>query len=255
MNRFGGSNYFSGHEGFKFLLGVVIKYLKAYFLIAGYNTATKEEQQYMAEQGIGDFVGRQLMIMAAAPLLGLILKRAGFLWGIEVGIFIFIILVFYSVLAARRFNPPPHHYPPGEFRGKASNTRASVIALAISAVILIGIFGLIFWIAQPAEFILEQNALRITGAYGTVIPYSDIKNVELSNTIPELDKRTNGLSLGSIHKGHFAGEMGEALLFMRSNLEPFIIIQRKESKTVIINLAEPAGTRSLYRQLERKIQS
>ena len=52
----------------------------------------------MAEQGIENFVGRQLMIMAAAPLLGLILKQAGFLWGIEVGIFIFIILVFIQCL-------------------------------------------------------------------------------------------------------------------------------------------------------------
>ena len=182
-------------SGFIFLLGVVIKYFKAYFLIAGYNTASKEEQQYMADQGIGDYVGRQLMIIAAAPLIGLILKRVGFLWGIEAGIFLFIILVFSSVIAARRFSPPPSFYSSGEVKGKASNNKATLIALAISTVVLIGVFGLIFWIAQPTKFILQQNELRITGAYGTVIPYSDIKNVELINTIPELERRTNGLSM------------------------------------------------------------
>jgi len=241
-------------SGFIFLLGVAIKYFKAYFLIAGYNTASKEEQQYMAEQGIGDFMGRQLMIIATAPIIGLILERSGFIWGTVVGTALLIILVFYTVIAAQRFAPPPSFYSSGKVKGKPTNSKTAIAALVVSLLVVILVFGMIFWIAQPADFILGENELRITGAYGTVIPYSDIEKLELSETIPKLDKRTNGLSLGPIQKGHFrTKEMGDALLFVRSSSGPVILIQRKEQKVVMINFAEPEKTKRLYQQLKAKV--
>lgn len=243
-------------SGIIFLLGVVIKYFKAYYLIAGYNTASKEEQQYMADKGIGDFAGRQLMIIAAAPLVGLILERAGFIWGTAVGSVLLLVLVFYTVIAARRYASPPSFYSSGRVKGTPSNSKTAIIALVISAVIVIVVFGMIYWIAQPTDYVLGQNELRISGAYGTVIPYSDIENLELSETIPSLVKRTNGLSMGSIKKGHFkTKEKGNALLFMRSNSGPVIIIQRKEEKMVMINFAEPEETKILYQQLQVKVDT
>ncbi len=243
-------------SGFIFLLGVVIKYFKAYYLIAGYNTASKEEQQYMAEKGIGDFMGRQLMIIAAAPLIGLILDRAGFIWGTLVGSALLIILVFYTVIAAQRFAPPSSFYSSGKVKGRPSNNKTAIAALVISAIVVIVVFGMIFWIAQPTDFVLEENELRITGAYGTVIPYYDIEKLELSETIPRLVKRTNGLSMGSIQKGHFKTDtMSDALLFMRSNSGPVIIIQRKGQKMVMINFAEPEETKGLYQRLKAKVDT
>jgi len=43
-------------------LGIAIKYGKAYNLISGYNTSPAHEKEYMIAKGLGDFVGRQLMI-------------------------------------------------------------------------------------------------------------------------------------------------------------------------------------------------
>lgn len=241
-------------SGFIFLMGIAIKYFKAYFLIAGYNTSSKEEQQYMAEKGIGDFMGQQLMIIAAAPLIGLILDRTGFIWGTEVGAGLLIILVFYTVIAAQRFAPPSSFYSSGKVKRKASNSKTIIIALVISTVVFIGVFGIVFWTSQPTEFTLEQNELKISGAYGTVIPYSDIENLELSETIPKLARRTNGLGMGSIQKGHFKTEdMGDALLFMRSRSGPVIIIQREGEKMVMINFAEPEETGMLYQQLKANV--
>lgn len=243
-------------SGILFFLGVLIKYFKAYSLIVGYNTASKEEQEYMASEGIGGFVGRLLMLMAAALLIGLFLKWAGFIWGIEVGIAIFLILVFYAVIGARRFNPPPSFYSSKSMKGKIARSKANSIALVISAVVVIAVIGGIIWTAQPNEFALEKNELRISGAYGTVIPYSDIENLELSETIPSIELRTNGLGLGSIQKGHFKSkEMGDALLFMCSNSSPVIIIKQKEQKAVLINFAEPEETRMLYQQLKAKVDT
>lgn len=53
-----------------FVIGVLIKYFKAYDLIAGYNTAPREVKEQIDAKALGDFTGRQLMIAAFTPLLG-----------------------------------------------------------------------------------------------------------------------------------------------------------------------------------------
>src|SRR5690606_9732568 len=111
-----------------------------------------------------------------------------------------------------------------------------------------------FWTSQPTEFTLEQNELKISGAYGTVIPYSDIENLKLSETIPQIELRTNGLGMGSIQKGHYKIEdMGDALLFMRSRSGVVIIIQCEGEKIVMINSAEPEETGTIYKQLKANV--
>ena len=165
-----------------------------------------------------------------------------------------IILVFYTVIAANGLSHHHHFIRQVRLKRKASNSKTIIIALVISTVVFIGVFGIVFRTSQPTEFSLEQNELRISGAYGTVIDYSDIENLELSETIPQIEMRTNGLGLGSIQKGHFkTKEMGDALLFMRSRLGPVIIIQRKEQKIVMINFAKPEETRILYQQLKASV--
>ncbi|MDD4783890.1 MAG: DUF3784 domain-containing protein [Syntrophaceticus sp.] len=243
-------------SGIIFFLGVLIKHFKAYDLIAGYNTASKEEKEYMASKGLGDFVGRQIMLSAAVPLIGPFLKWAGFIWGIEISIAIFLIVIFYIVIGARRFTPPPSFYSSKSMKGKTTASKANITVLVISAVVVIAVVGGIIWTAKPNEFALEQNELRIIGVYGTDIGYSDIESLELSEAIPQLKVRSNGLGLGPIQKGHFKTEdMGDALLFMQSKSGPVIIIQREGQEMVMINFADSEKTRMLYQQLKSNVDS
>jgi len=45
--------------------------------------------------------------------------------------------------------------------------------------------------------------IPFTGMYGKEMKASEIKEVELTDTIPHILIRTNGFSLGPVHKGNF----------------------------------------------------
>ncbi len=239
--------------GLLIFFGVAIKYFKAYGLISGYNTASKEEQEYMASQGIGDFMGLQLILMAAAWLFGYFLRWAGYIWGTEIGVALLLILVFYTLIASRRFNPPPEFYK-NLGKSPSRSSRTAMIGLVVTVLVTISVGIMIFWMAQPADIALEESQLRIGGAYATTVRYADIKSLELKTEPLRIETRTNGLGLGSIQKGHFmVKDLGNARLFLRSTSGPVIVIKTREQKPLAINYSDPQDTRSLYHQLQAKI--
>ncbi len=228
-----------------FFTGVLIKYFKAYNLIAGYNTAPREVKEQIDAKALGDFTGRQLMIAAFTPLLGYGLKRTGLVWGMEVGIGLLILIIIYTGIKAQKFNPPD-----------AKNSSAK-ISILITLIIIIAVGAGIIWTAMPPAFNLESEQFTISGAYGISVNYSDIKELDLVDEIPPLSMRTNGLGLGPILKGHFLLEdKGKALLFLRSDSGPVLIIKRQTNpEMIMINCKDAAETRLLYRSLSKKLNS
>lgn len=57
------------------ILGILIKYGKMYFLIAGYNTMPKEKKARYDIEGIASLFGNVMFGMALTILLGLLLSR------------------------------------------------------------------------------------------------------------------------------------------------------------------------------------
>ncbi len=224
-----------------FFTGVLIKYFKAYNLIAGYNTAPREVKEQIDAKGLGDFTGRQLMIAAFTPLLGYGLKRTGLVWGMEVGIGLLILIIIYTGIKAQKFNPPD-----------AKNSSAK-ISILITLIIIIAVGAGIAWTAMPPAINLENEQFTISGAYGVSIKYSDIEELNLTPEIPALSMRTNGLGLGPILKGHFQLEdKSKALLFLRSASGPVLIIKRQtKAEMIMINCKDPAETRLLYHSLNK----
>ncbi|MEN6391347.1 MAG: DUF3784 domain-containing protein [Syntrophomonas sp.] len=233
-------------------VGIAIKFGKAYELISGYNTAPAHEKEFMIEKGLGDFVGRQLMITAAAPVLGLILHKSGFVWGIEVGMGLLLILVFYMAFAVQRFNPPPSDDPKSIKR--ARSRKRLLIATMIFAVLVCGGVGIsIALTSREPQITPEADQLVISGSYGVSINYADIDKLEFKTALPEIGVKNNGLNLGPILKGHFDVKgLGPSLLFLRSNQGPVVVIYRSGRQPVLINFTDPQQTQALYEQLLAK---
>jgi len=59
---------------FSFFLGVVIRIFKMNFLIAGYNTASKEEKKKNNEEKVIKFVSNLIMISSAFLIIGSLLS-------------------------------------------------------------------------------------------------------------------------------------------------------------------------------------
>ena len=228
-----------------FVIGVLIKYFKAYDLIAGYNTAPREVKEQIDAKALGDFTGRQLMIAAFTPLLGYGLKRAGLVWGMEVGIGLLLLIIIYTVIKTQKFTPS---------LSKSSSAKTSIL---ITLIIIIAVGAGIAWTAMPPAFNLESEQFTINGAYGVSIKYSDIEELNLTPEIPALSMRTNGLGLGPILKGHFQLEdKSKALLFLRSASGPVLIIKRQtKAEMIMINCKDAAETRLLYQSLNNRLNT
>lgn len=226
-----------------FGLGILIKYFKAYQLISGYNTLSPEVKEQVDAKALGDFSGRQLMIMSVMPLLGYLLKKAGFLWGVEVGFGLMVIIALYTAIKSKKFIPPH------------DRNKSARIGVLLSIIITTAVVAVVAWTIMPADFNLESDQLKIEGAYGVNIKYSEIESLKLKNEIPEFTLRTNGAQLGPIARGHFNLSDGrKALVFLSSAQAPVIIIERKNAQeAVIINFKDPATTSSLYEQLDEKV--
>lgn len=237
-------------SGLLLALGIAIKCGKSYNLISGYNTAPAYEKKYMIEKGLGDYVGKQLIITSAAPIIGLLLHKSGFVWGIEVGMGLMMVLVFYTAFAAQRYNPPPSGDP--ESIRRARSQKRLLIGSIMFTIFICGGVGINIAVSsREPQFTLEPGQMIISGSYGLSIKYTDIDKIELMPSIPEIGIKNHGLKLGPILKGHFDVEgLGPSLLFLRSSQGPVLIIYRTGHQPVLINFTDSQQTIDLYNQLQ-----
>jgi len=233
-------------------LATIIKYLGGEILIAGYNTSSAAARKYMKEKGIGAFVGNYIYLLAAIIVAGYLLSRAGFIWGQDVAWGFFIAVIIIMLVRVQRFNPPPEL---SEGKSDKSQKTITVIALVLSVVIVVGVMGNLYWSSRPAQYTFTDTAMRISGAYGTIVNYTAIDTVRLEAKLPIIGYKNNGLNMGPVLKGHFQVEKwGQCLLFLRSAEGPVIIITRRDKREpVLINLHEPAQTRNLYQKTKNRV--
>jgi len=226
-------------------LATVIKYFGGEGMIAGYNTASPAEQKYMSEKGVGAFIGNYLYLLAAIILAGFLSKKAGFIWGVDISWALFAVILIVMLIQARRFNPPTSMTTP-------QSAPTQKIGLWAGVIITLAVAGLITWDALPTQFDLDAKQVKITGAYGFNINYSNIDHIKLQKEMPIVGMKNNGLNMGPILKGHFTVKgIGGARLFLRSAHGPVLIITLKDhSNPVLINFSDPSETTRLYQQLK-----
>lgn len=241
--------------GILLLMSVLIKFFKNYNLISGYNSASPEEQAYMVEKGIGNFMSRQFLLMALAWLNGFWLHKTGFAWGVEFGVILLLILVIYTVVGVQNYLPPPSFYKSKDSRELAENrAKQRKLILWVSAFFTVLVLSLVGWSAMPSTISVEDGRLDVSGAYGINVSLSDLEQVELRDSLPEIGKRTNGLSFGPVLKGHFQVEgLGKTRLLLRSSeTPPFLFLKIKnQPESIFINMANPNETAQLYQQLKK----
>ncbi len=186
-----------------------------------------------------------LRIQASIILAGYLIKKAGFIWGVDISWALFVVVIIVMLIRARGFNQPASLSTP-------KSARIKKISLWAGSMITLAVAGLVTWNALPTQYHLEDKQIIITGAYGLNINYYDIDDIILQTEMPVVDMKNNGLNMGPILKGHFTVQrIGGALLFLRSAHGPVLIITFKDhSEPVLINFSDPAETNQLYQQLK-----
>jgi len=123
--------------------------------------------------------------------------------------------------------------------------KMGIIGIALTVIILVAVGVLLIWTSRPANVTITDNAIKVAGAYGVTVYFSDIEGITLvEESMREIGagRRRNGADTG----GNMRGNFDAGLLFVRNaNEGPTIRIDRRNEASVFISLDESDETRDL----------
>lgn len=210
-------------------------------LIAGYNTMPQYEKENVDIDGLSTFMRTGFIIIGLTMIIGYYLfKSIGFIAIANlVAPIVILIGVTIMVIYAQRF----YH---GMNSGKKTTQKYLVVGVVLVFVIGSTAYGYI-----PSKTNISDNTIQFTGMYGFDLNVSDIENIELANEIPEINRRTNGYSLGSVKKGIFNLEkFGRTRLLLESDKPPYLIISKNDGDKIIVNYKNSSETKEMYNQIK-----
>ncbi|MCW3490666.1 DUF3784 domain-containing protein [Dethiobacter alkaliphilus] len=234
-----------------FLIGLAIHVFKWYFLIAGYNTMSKEQQAQVDTEALGRLIGYYSYANGFVLFGTGILYASGADIGIAPSIVFLVISTVYLIIKAQQYNGNTSETGGDLIPGARKQVKAP---LAIIVVTLLGVAGLMYFSSQPTSASFLEEGLQIHGMYGQTYAWESIKEVRLIETLPTGLRRTNGSGLGPHLKGNFSSEeFGAKKLFVNRDNPPFIFLSNGE--IVIFNLAEAEETKTAYERILEEINN
>lgn len=212
-------------------------------LISGYSTMSREKRRLVDIDGLSKML-RNMMVGSGVATFAL--YQLFYLLGRELmaSLMLFVPLCIGCVIIAiksRKFD----HNPPEPYQ--------KWIYIGATALFVLIIWSMIYGYL-PTQTTITDREVLLSGRYGVTIPLDQIGSVQLTDHIPTIRIRTNGMSLGGVSKGMFRlDDFGKCRLFLRNYRGPFMIITERSGLRTIINNADTADTRRDYLQLCKSI--
>jgi hypothetical protein len=204
-----------------FILALLIRVFKCYWLIAGYNTAPQNVKETFNIAGLSKFIGNILFGISAVLLL------AGILPYFNQNVISYVLLVLlvpvfvYMPFRAQKFCP-------GSFETYIDTKLLKIAIIAVvsfAILICVIVFSVIFYGTIEPKISITNNDVNISGLYATKINLDKVNDIYLSDKMPSIKDRTNGLDFMDILKGHFLlSDNGKAELFIYHKSTAFIIL-------------------------------
>lgn len=231
------------------ILGVLVKYYRAYWLIAGYNTMSQEKREKVDVVGLSKLSGNLCFAIAAVLIIATIMfmfdKEA---WG-GITLALIVPISIYALIKAQKFDGNTKN-PDGTTNRKTKLTVGGISGFLVLTMVGVGV--LLYYSYQPSRYFMTDQYLEIKGLYGEQIHFQDISHISLERSLPSITFKNNGSSVGTIKKGHFRLDgIGNAKLFVDTSKPPFIYIERN-GQLVILNCQEEKETEQLYQSLENR---
>lgn len=231
------------------LIGLAVHVFKWYFLIAGYNTMPKEKKEKVNTEALGRLMGFY------SYANGFVFLVTGILYALDIKIGMTPAMVFlgvstvYLLIKAQKYDGNLFDEK-GKLRKGAGKELA--IPLSILLVTFLAVAVIMFFSSQPTQVTFLEEGLQVHGMYGEIYAWESIEEIELLETLPNIEMRTNGSALGSHLKGNFrTTEFGAVKLFVNGKIPPFVYLA-SNGKTVIFNLEDSQKTEDTYEEILRR---
>jgi hypothetical protein len=233
------------------LLGLAVHVFKWYFLIAGYNTMPKEKKANVDTKSLGRLMGFYGYVNGIVFLVTGILHVLDIRVGMTPALIFCVVSTLYLLIKAQKYDGNVF-----DEKGKVRKGAGKSLAVTIGIVVVtfIGVAVMLFYFAQPTKVSFLEEGLEVHGMYGEIYAWEAIEEVELVETLPNIEVRTNGAAVGSHLKGKFrTTEYGAVKLFVDTKTPPFIYLKSSD-KIVIFNLAESQHTEEAYQVILSRTQ-
>ncbi|HZK53044.1 MAG TPA: DUF3784 domain-containing protein [Desulfosporosinus sp.] len=237
--------------GLMFVLSIFLLSGRGIWLIAGYNTMSKRQQNKYDTKKLTRATGIILIIISIAMLaLGASLINTT----------VFLIIVFASaiinVIYTNKYCLKPvlddEETDSTIYKEKGSVLKNMIgIGLGIVVVLIVGVS--LYFSSKPPVYSINNGTLVISTLYGKNVNLSEIQDVQLKDDLPLIKLRLNGLGLGSIQKGSFSSDIGNVTLYIDKSTPPFIYI-KTTSELIILNDQSKAKTEALFNELDSDIK-
>ncbi|MDR0698419.1 MAG: hypothetical protein LBG28_04245 [Tannerella sp.] len=125
--------------------------------------------------------------------------------------------------------------------------------MAVITIPFIAIMAILVKGNQEMPVQIEDNHVILAGI---TIPYHEISNICLADTLPSINVRLNGFSMGGVKKGIFRSKsLGKNIrLSLHSYSPPFFYLQREGKELIILNFRNKDKTMQVYEQLKQIVE-
>lgn len=204
-------------------IGFIITENNAKYLLAGYNTLSKEKQaQIDIKPLLAYFRKFHLFLGISCIVLGLILT---YVFNEVVG---GAFIVIYPCLAYIYFVITSTKYSEG-----LNSKRKNTVAIFILVATLLFVVGLLGYGLKEHTISIAPDAVEIHGTYGEVLLPSEIARIELVHKLPKITFKSNGFAMGSVKKGYFKTEAGERVkLILNADNKPYLLFEKRDGKKI-----------------------
>lgn len=231
------------------IVGLAIKYKKAYWLISGYNMMSEEKKKNVDFEGLGNFIASICFAIAGIILIASVLINADKASFALIAYMLLIPVVIFAVIRAQKYDGNTKNKDGSmKFRSKV------MVGIIVGFLVLVmaGVSALIYYSSKPAEFALNDGVLKISGMYGREIPVKEINSINIKDELPEILAKTNGSALGTKCKGYFTlKDLGGVELFADTSISPYIYLDT-DFKPIILNCESSGETHALFDKLKEE---
>lgn len=215
-------------------IGFIITENNAKYLLAGYNTLSKEEQSQIDIIPLLVYFRKfHLFLGISFIVFGLILT---YVFNEVVG---GAFIVIYPCLAYIYFVITSGKYAQG-----LHSKRKNKVAIFILVATLLFVVGLLRYGLKENTISLSPEAIEIHGTYGEVLLPSEIARIEIVHELPKITFKSNGFAMGSVKKGYFKTETGERVkLILNADNKPYLLFKKVDGKKIYYSAKSESSTK------------
>lgn len=235
------------------VLSFCIWKLKWDFLIAGYNTASKEEKKKVNIELVRKRMGILLLVMAGIMAIGGVFSER-FTWIGAAAPMAIVVVALGSIVWVNKGTRINSNRDEDKSEVKGALLISAVIALPV--LLLLGV--IYSSSTKPMEVTLnkEVGTISISGPYSDNINFNEIQSVEIVDGIPKTSIKLNGVGIGDVQAGTYKLESGEKVrLHIQSKNPKCIFIKMNNGKMdVYINFDDDTKTEEIYNSIKTGIK-